>query len=332
MEKILIFGATGNTGAYVLDYCLEYLSTKYEIIAIGRRSTSYYKNKGIPYYRVDITKKEDFCRLPKENVYAVIFLSGILPAYMEGYHPEQYIMVNSLGALNILEYCKCCNVEKIIYAQTISDILGNIKNNPHISPYMSRNIIMKGDHTVYALSKCFAVDLIEHYKQEYGLKTYIFRLPTIYEYTPNEFYYVNGQKKMLGYRKIMNQAMHGEDIEMWGNPDRSKDVVYILDFCQLVYKAIIATNKGGWYNVGTGTAISLKEQIEGIIDVFCPKEKKSKIILRPDMPDAPAYVMDIDNAKKELGYEPKYRYMDFLYEFKKEMKLNRYRDLRKEDY
>ncbi|MGZ5486710.1 MAG: NAD-dependent epimerase/dehydratase family protein, partial [Nitrososphaeraceae archaeon] len=75
---------------------------------------------------------------------------------------------------------------------------------------------------------------------------------------------------------------------------------------------------------------SLKEQIEGIIEVFSPKDKKSKIILRPDKPNGRDFLMDISNAREELGYEPQYYYLDYLKDFKKEMELNRFAELRVE--
>ena len=56
---------------------------------------------------------------------------------------------------------------------------------------------------MYVISKNAAVDMIEHYYQEYGLKRFIFRLPTIYMYTPNKYYYVNGVKKIMGFRYMI---------------------------------------------------------------------------------------------------------------------------------
>jgi UDP-glucose 4-epimerase len=38
--------------------------------------------------------------------------------------------------------------------------------------------------------------------------------------------------------------------------------------------------------------------------------------------------MDITNAREELGYEPQYYYLDYLKDFKKEMELNRFAELR----
>ena len=45
MKKIIIFGATGNVGSYVLKYALEYFKGKYEIIASGRRKTDFFEKE-----------------------------------------------------------------------------------------------------------------------------------------------------------------------------------------------------------------------------------------------------------------------------------------------
>ena len=45
MKKIVIFGATGNVGSYVLKYAREYFDpAEYEVIASGRRKTDFFAN------------------------------------------------------------------------------------------------------------------------------------------------------------------------------------------------------------------------------------------------------------------------------------------------
>lgn len=59
MKKIIIFGATGNVGSYVLKYAREYFNPEeYEVIASGRRRTDFFEKQGIPYYSVDISREE----------------------------------------------------------------------------------------------------------------------------------------------------------------------------------------------------------------------------------------------------------------------------------
>ncbi len=330
-KKVVVIGATGNTGAYLVDDLVKRLpSDEYEVFAAGHRSTGFFDRYGIGYASVDMSDASSLDELPREGVFAVILLAGVLPAYMSGYDPARYIDVNCRGALNVLEYCREVGADRILYAQTISDVLGSVTpENPVIHPYDDRSIIMTGDHAVYALSKSLAVDLVRHYQAEYGIKGFVFRLPTVYAYTPDKTYNVDGVRRTLGYRLLMDRAMAGEQLEVWGDPSRAKDVVNVKDFCQLMRKAVLCEGvDGGFFNVGTGVGTSNEDWIRGIASVFNPEGVESPIVYRPEMPSGPSYIMDIENCRELLGYEPEYGFIDFLEDFKEEMRLNRFADLR----
>lgn len=328
-RKIVIFGASGNLGVYYIDYLMENLDlSKYDIIATGTKEKYPYENfKNIEYYRVDITKKQDFEILPKENVYAVVDFAGILPAYVKDDLSEKCISVNINGTLNILEYCRVNNVDRIIYMQTWADLNGYLKDKKPLQPYWDRKPVFKGDHAVYNITKCTAVDLIEHYHQEYEIKNFIFRLPNIYLYSPLMYYYVDGEKKYISYRYMIEKAIKGETLEVWGNPNLGKDIVYVKDLCQMIYKSMFTDKETGIYNAGTGIKTTMKEQIEGIVKVFSPKDNPSKIVYCPEKRDCDDFVMDISNIKEDLGYEPKYTYIKYLEDYKKERELDRFRKI-----
>ena len=72
MKKIIVFGASGDTGRYLIKYFMEKgIPNDFEIIACGTRQTDYFRKVGIQYFQIDITDKASFEILPK-NVYAVI--------------------------------------------------------------------------------------------------------------------------------------------------------------------------------------------------------------------------------------------------------------------
>ena len=303
MKKILIFGATGDTGKYLVDYLQTHLDlTRYSILATGRRTTSFFEKRGIQYYQVDVSDKNAFTKLPRD-VYAVVDLAGLMPARMQGYDPQKYIDVNITGTLNILEYCRLANVDRILYTQSF----GDIKDWGEV------------------MSKNFGVDLLKNYQAMYGIKTFIFRLPTIYLWSPVDTYYVNGKAQKIAYRELIDKACKGETIEIWGDPSRVKDMVYVKDFCQMLCKALqVKGILGGHYNVGTGRGTSLENQIKGMVKVFGREGNYSKILYNPNKPNAPQYIMDISNAVKELSYQPKYDYISMLQDFKKEMEMKRF--------
>ena len=324
MKKIIVFGASGDVGSYFVDYFLNhYMGNEYEIIACGTRETDQFEARGITYHRVDITDKVSFNVLPCKDVYAVVDLAGAMPARMKGYDPKKYIDVNILGTLNILDYCKDNKVDRILFSQSFGDIKDYGETNLLLKVDMERKFSYTSDHTVYVMTKNFAVDLIENYHQVYGLKRFIFRLPTIYLYSKIDHFYVDGVKRKIGYRVLIDKAIAGETIEVWGDPNRQKDMVYVKDFCQMLYLALFVDRKEGYYNVGTGVGTSLVDQIRGIVEVFGSLENKSKIVMRPDLPNAPQYIMDISTAQDELGYIPKYDYITMLKDFKLEMEKDR---------
>lgn len=319
MKNVIVFGASGDTGRYFVKYFQDYYDgNELEVIAVGTRNTNDFDLMGIKYYQVDITQKEEFKKLPK-NVYAVVDLAGVMPARMKGYNPQRYIDVNITGTLNILNYCRENNADRILFAQSFGDIKAYSENHPVLHPDMTRNFSFTTDHTIYVMTKNFAVDLIENFHQMYGLKRFIFRLPTVYLWSPIDTYYVDGQIRKIGYRILIDKAVAGEPIEIWGDKSRKKDMVYVKDFCQMLYKAVFVDRNEGYYNVGTGIGTTLEDQIRGMVEVFGSENMKSVITERPDLPDAPQYIMDITAAVNELDYHPQYDYISMLKDFKIEM-------------
>lgn len=328
-KNIVIFGASGNVGSHLVEYAKNYFNpNQYNIVATGRKKTDFFTKKGVDYYSVDITKEEDFKKLPQENIHAVMLLAAEIPSYMDEYDPKKYINSNVVGALNVLEYCRKCKADRIIYTQTVFDISSSVKDGKVISPDTPRNFSFKGDHAVYVISKNAAVDLIEHYHQEYGLKKFIFRLPTIYNYNPYHYYFPNGKKTKRPIYQMIENAMKSEPIELWGNPDYAKDMVHVYDFSQMLCKATEVDREEGFYNIGTGIPITLKEQIEAIIEVFSPKNNPSKIVYKLEKPCGGGFLMDISNAKEELGYEPQYTScIELMKQYKKEMEEKNFDEL-----
>jgi len=332
MKKIIIFGASGNVGSYLVKYASEFFaSSEYEVIASGRRETGIFSQFGVKYINVDITKSADFNKLPTDDVHAVMLLAAVIPSYMSNYDAGAYLNTNIMGAYNVLEYCRKARVDRIIYTTTVFDI--SLYDEPGfvLKPDMLRNFSYKGDHAVYVISKNAAIELIEHYHQEFGIKKFVFRLPTIYGYSPYQYYYPNGVKTLRPLYNMIIRAMNSEPLEIWGDPNYSKDMVHVYDFSQMLCKAVNIDIKEGFYNVGTGIPISLQEQVETIIDVFSPQNNPSKIIYNPDKPNGGGFLMDVSNAKQELGYEPVYTCKMLFEDYKEEMKLNRFKELRIND-
>lgn len=320
MKKIVIFGATGKVGAYTT---IDLHEKGYDVIAVGHRNSDngFYEDLGIPYYSVDITDKHSFEKLPKEGIETVIHFAGLLPAGMKGYYPHAYIHSIVDGTLNVLEYLVSIGAKKIIFSQSRADSNYLMGKTP-IPSDIEKHFPLNSDHSIYSICKNAAVDMIEHFHYKYGIQRFELRFPTCYGYHPNPYYHVNGEKRMMGYRLLMDKAMKGEPIEIWGDPHKGKEIVYIKDVVQIIRKCVDSELAGGMYNVGRGVPVTLEEQILGIVDVFCPKDKKSQITYCPEKPDGREYVNDMSKTEKDLGYKAEFNYIEGLKDFKKYMETN----------
>lgn len=315
MKNIIVIGATGSTGMCLIDYLSQ---KKYIIYATGQkdRKRDFFKKPNVQYLRLDISKKTEFNKLPRKNIDCVVLLAGMMPARMEGYDPRKYIDVNVMGALNVAEYCRANHINKIIFAQSHSDVYGHWDTGEYIKHDATRTLNLRGDHAMYIISKCTAVDILEHYYEEYGIVNIILRLPTIYCNWPESTFYVSGVKTDMAYMYLINKARKGDEVEIWGDPKKAKDIVYVKDFSQIVDKAIISQKAQGFYNVGTGIPTTLEDQIRGIVKVFSPEGKKSKIKYVPDKRSQTSYLYDISRTKQDLGYKVKYPYLIMLEDMK----------------
>lgn len=316
-EKVIVLGATGTLGANIAVYLKD---IGYDVVAVGRRKSDngFFADRNIEYISADITSKKDLGRLPGKDIYAVLHFAGALPASMEGYNADLYISSIIQGTLNVLEYTRRVGADRIIFPQSLFDVSYLFGTRIPIPADSPRKAPLDGDHAVYVIAKNAAVDLIEHYYKVYNIKRFILRLSRVYLYHPNPYTFTDGKKVMISDRYLIYQALKGENLEIWGDPDRVLETCCIKDFLQIIEKALAADCDGGLYNIGSGGS-TLRERIEGIAEVFNPEDRKSGIILCPEKKDCQQFLLDITTTCSDLGYEPQYSWKDYLIDFKKDM-------------
>ena len=316
-KLIVVFGATGNLGAYTAVHLKE---QGYDVLAIGRRisDNGFFTSKGIKYISLDIKKQGDFDRLPQNGVFAVCHFASTLPSRY-AFDPQDMFESITIGTLHVLEWMRHTGCNTIVFPQTPSD-MAKYHNQPGLIPSDApRHFPLTGDHAVYTIAKNAAVDLMEHYRAEFGIRFFALRFFTIYQYHPNAWHYANFKRRMMPYRMLMDRAMKSLPIEIWGDCKKAKEMVYIKDFIRLVQCCIESKSEGGCFNVGNGWQVSLEEQILGIIEVFSPKEHPSPVIYCPEKPDPLQNAFDVSKTFCELNYKPRYSYLDQLRDFKHEM-------------
>lgn len=303
MRKILLFGATGNIGSNVAVFLKE---KSYDVVAVGHRTSDngFFETKGIQYIGgIANENKECFNKLPTD-IDVVINLAGAMPAHANA-SPMPYIQSIVVGTVNICEWLRSeTSCKRIIFNTTPSDVIEYLNQPTPVPDYAPRSFPKNGgDHAVYAIAKNAAVDLLEHYSIAYGFKPIVFRHDTVYSWSESPYYNLNGERKKLPWRIIAENAMAGNRVEVWGNPQTRKCLLYIKDFCSAI-ECAINCECTGIYNLSGVRFYTLDEQVQGIIDAFGNKTNPPEKIYCPEKPSTPMHLYADEKAKMELGWKP----------------------------
>jgi UDP-glucose 4-epimerase len=326
---IIVFGAAGFVGTYLVD---QLATHGFDVLAtdVSQFGGAYYQERKIPFIRLDINREEEFSKLPRERANSVVDLACLQPANVskEEYNPINYIKVNVVGTLNILEFCRKTKIPKIIYASSHQNVRGLWELGKPIHEDADRAIKYTGEFAMYSISQSAAEDCIEHYSQEYGMQGIIFRLPPVYGYGPHTEIFKNGKPLKTGFQVFIENAVAGKPLEVWGDSEMGRDIIYVKDVVTAIILALKSKDASGLYNIASGRTVSLEEEARGIISVFSPKGSPSKIVYQPNKVNSiEPFLYDISKAKRDLGWSPTYSFEDMLIDYKKEMESGRFKFL-----
>jgi UDP-glucose 4-epimerase len=323
---IIVFGAAGFIGTYLID---ELLKNKYQVIAsdISDIGENYYNELNIPYVKVDIREKKDFKKIQCGHVKAVINLAAVQPANVseKQYDPVDYIHVNTIGTLNILEFCKKVRVEKFIYANSHRNTQGLWPKGGSISEDDGKSLKYTDEYTMFSISESAAQDCVEYYQQQCELKSIIFRLPPVYGYGPHTEIFKDGKPIKTGFQIFIESAMACRPIEIWGDSSKGRDIIYVKDVVSAFIQAINSDKAVGLYNIASGRYLTLREEVETIAKVFWGNDSDSKIIDKPELANSiDSFLYDISKAKNDLAWSPQYNFEELLIDYKKEMESKKF--------
>lgn len=325
---ILVIGATSFIGMYTVETLL---SEGEKVIATGRNKTlgKVLQDKGAEFIPLDIANEADFDKLSSDEISGVVLLAGLLPANVHDEtgdeHAAEYFKVNTIGTINVLEFCRKNGIKKLISCCSYSDVSKSWKKGIALTEDEPRNFSYLGDHSVYVISKNAANDMMEHYNQQFDMRCAWFRFPPVYGVGPHGSIYVDGKLYKSGIQTFIEKAQNGENIEIWGDPSIERDIIYVKDVANAFSKALRSEHTCGLYNMTSGTRLTLEDQVKTVIDVF-GEDKGSKIVYRPEKKNNTlSFLFSIEKAKDDFGFEPQFTdYRSMMEDYKKEMESGRW--------
>lgn len=296
MQSVLVTGGAGFIGSHLCD---KLLADGYKVICLDNLLTGSKKNiealvgnPNFEFVTAEVTQSLN------PGKYAVDFIFHLAsPASPVDYqkYPEETLMVNSMGTLNVLKLAKE-NGAKVLIAST-SEVYGDPLEHPQKETYLG-NVNTFGPRSCYDESKRFAEAATYVYLRKYDIDVRVIRIFNTY-----------GPRMQKDDGRVVSNfimaAIGGTPFNIDGDGSQTRSFSYVDDLVEGMTKAMFMEGtKGEIFNLGNPNEFTIKALAEEIIKLTGTKSEmvfSGKFREDDPMKRQP----DITKAKTILGWEPK---------------------------
>lgn len=228
--------------------------------------------------------------------------------------PAEFINTNIIGTFALLEAAKkswlndssrhAPRATRFLHVSTdeVYGSLGETGLFEETTPYDPRS--------PYSASKASSDHLVSAYYHTYGLPILMTNCSN--NYGPYQF-----PEKLIPL--IINNALNGKDLPVYGDGKNVRDWLYVVDHCSAIIKVLEQGRVGETYNVGGNSEKQNIEVVQTICDILDEKveslpESKARRSLIRFVKDRAGhdrrYAIDATKIKQELGWEPSVTFED----------------------
>jgi UDP-glucose 4-epimerase len=283
----VVTGGAGFIGSHMVDLLV---AKGYRVAVIdnlvGGRLENLAQHRGDPavsVHQVDIRDLEPGSAI-FEGAELVFHFAGIGDIVPSIERPREYMAVNVMGTVNVLECARAAGVRRLVYAASSSC-------------YGLAATPTREDHPVdpkypYALSKYQGEQAAFHWHQVYGLPVNAIRIFNAYgtrSRTSGAYGAVFGV--------FLRQKLAGKPLTVVGDGTQSRDFLYVTDVARAFLAAALSPEAGTFYNLGAGNPQTVNRLAELL------QCERVTIPKRPGEPDCTW--ADIGRITRELGWAPK---------------------------
>lgn len=198
------------------------------------------------------------------------------------------VMTNLIPALSLMEACRACRVERVVFASSGGAVYGSAGGSPipETQP--------PAPCSSYGLGKTLVECCYEFLSVQYEIDVAVIRAANAYGERQSPI----GKQGIVPI--VMQRIRRGDPIQLWGNTIR--DYIYVGDVAQAFVMAAERVSGYRVYNVGTGRGTALSELVALIEEI----SGYTATVVYGDLRDCDVVenVLAIGRAKAELDWQP----------------------------
>ena len=294
----LVTGGAGFIGSHLADRLLD---IGFKVIIIDNESTGLRKNvpPSSEYFIGDISNLADLEQIFQQPIDVVFHIAGQASNIRSFDDPENDLLINVTGTLNLLKYCLRYHVKRFLFASSMT-----VYGLPESLPINEREIpvpisyygITKYTAERYILATANRMDL------SYQFQATSFRMFNVYGERQR---LDNPYQGVLGF--FLGNILRNEPITIHSDGEQTRDFVYIQDIVDAWISSIDnPATYGQVFNLGYGEGTSINQLVDEILIANGTARPAYPVIYGPCRPGDQRYMAaDIYKANSVLGWNPK---------------------------
>tara|TARA_B100000949_G_scaffold168157_1_gene148574 strand:+ start:306 stop:1229 length:924 start_codon:yes stop_codon:yes gene_type:complete len=287
--NILVTGGAGFIGSHVVD---AYINDNHNVVIVDdmSRGRKEFINPRATFHQISISDPQLANIMQKESIKVISHHAAQISVSDSVKNPVKDAESNIIGTLQLLQNAVECGVDKFIFASTGGAIYGEQDYFP------AREDHPQKPTSPYGLSKLSVEGYLKFYKEQYGLKSIIFRYGNVFGPRQNP----NGEAGVVAI--FNNRLLKGQAPIINGDGEQTRDYIFVRDVVNANLLAL-KLNGSDTFNVGTGQETSVNELTHLILEVAesnidVQTSKKNNFEQRRSC-------LDYKKLKRSLNWSPK---------------------------
>ena len=295
-KRVLVTGGAGCIGSNLTRALLKANAEKIYVLddLSSAEKWNIPNDPGIAFIHGSVLDDDVLAKVFSEKPDFVFHLAALFANQNSIDHPEDDLMVNGLGTLNVLKHSHLAKVKKFVFTSSGCSVYGSQAPLPLREDFVSLHL-----DTPYQITKLLGELYCNFFHNYYGLPVVIGRLFNVYG--PGE---IPGK-----YRNVIPNfiywALHDQALPIMGTGEETRDFTFVDDAVDgLLRVGVVPEAVDEAINIASETetrVIDLANWINELTGneagvVFTPRRDWDKVVKRR---------ASIEKARKILGYEPK---------------------------
>lgn len=297
--KVLVTGAAGFIGNHLVN---RLKAEGHHVRGVDIRQPEFAPSAADEFQLADLRELDNCARATAgvDDVYHFAADMGGI-GHISAHHAV-LVRNNTLIDSHMLEAARLAEVGRFLYPSSACVYPSFLQDNEHVAALREHQAIPADPERGYGWEKLFAEQLVDYYREEFGLRTRVVRLHNIYG--PLGTYDGGREKAPAAICRKVASARPGDAIEVWGDGEQTRSFCYVDDCLEGLRRLMeLRADQVGPVNLGTDELVTINE----LVASACAASGKRLRVSHDNARPQGVRGRNSDNSllKELLGWEPR---------------------------